>query len=135
MNKQEMSRLAGGDTAVDEKTFGKWSHNFISRIAGLVYGVVSSCHCFYMHTARLSANPLMLQIVWDNQKKGDRWNNCLVSIDGTDCKIAYQQAAPEAFYTHKHNCSGVKHEVVVCILTGDIVWVMGPFPLRRLARY
>lgn len=51
-----------------------------------------------------------------------------MSVDGTDCMIAYQQAAPEAFYTYKHNCSGLRYEIGVCIRTGDIVWVMGPFP-------
>ena len=55
-------------------------------------------------------------------------NDCLVSVDATDCKIPRQSPATEAFYTHKHNGSGLRYEIALCILTGDIVSVIGPFP-------
>ena len=71
---------------------------------------------------------LRSQIVWENRKHGDVGNDCLVSVDGTDCAIPYQQAAPEAWYTQKFNGHGVRYEIAICILTGWIVWVMGPFP-------
>ena len=34
----------------------------------------------------------------------------------------------KAFKTHKFTTSGLRYEVGICILTGDIVWVIGPFP-------
>ena len=34
----------------------------------------------------------------------------------------------ESFFSHKFKGSGVRYEIGVCILTGDIVWVIGPFP-------
>lgn len=68
------------------------------------------------------------KIVWENRKHGDQGNDCLVSVDGTDCRIPFQQASPESFYTYKHNGAGLRYEVALCILTGWIVWVMGPFP-------
>lgn len=51
-----------------------------------------------------------------------------MSVDGTDCRIPYQQKAPEAWYTQKFNGHGMRFEIGVCILTGWIVWLMGPFP-------
>jgi len=33
-----------------------------------------------------------------------------------------------AWYCHKHNGPGVRYEVVVCLQTGDIVWINRPFP-------
>ena len=70
----------------------------------------------------------VLQINWEKRKKGDRQNDCLVSVDGTDCKIPLQITNPKAFYSHKFKGSGLRYEVGVCIMTGHIVWVMGPFP-------
>ena len=55
-------------------------------------------------------------------------NDCLISVDGTDCPIPYQQAVPEAWYTKKFNGHGLRYEIGVCIITGYIVWLMGPFP-------
>jgi DDE superfamily endonuclease len=52
-----------------------------------------------------------------------------VSCDGTDFKIAEQGPA---FSSHKFaKKSGLRYEVCVCILSGDIVWVNGPFPCGR----
>ena len=33
-----------------------------------------------------------------------------------------------SFKTHKFKQAGLRYEIALCILTGDIVWVMGPFP-------
>ena len=49
----------------------------------------------------------------------------MVSCDGTDFKIA--EHGP-AFSSHKFNKkSGLRYEVCLCILTGDIVWINGPY--------
>ena len=34
----------------------------------------------------------------------------------------------KSWYSHKYNAAGVSYEVAVCIKTGDIVWICGPFP-------
>ncbi len=53
-------------------------------------------------------------------------NDCLVSVDGTDFKIA--EHGP-LFSSHKFNKkSALRYEVCLCILTGDIVWINGPYP-------
>mmetsp|Transcript_28962 Transcript_28962/g.42271 ORF Transcript_28962/g.42271 Transcript_28962/m.42271 type:complete len:217 (-) Transcript_28962:448-1098(-) len=49
-----------------------------------------------------------------------------VSFDGTDFKIAEHG---RAFSSHTFaKKSGLRYEVCLCILTGDIVWINGPFP-------
>ena len=54
----------------------------------------------------------------------DRGNDCLVSVDGTDFRIAEHG---RKFYSHKFKKSGLRYEVCICILTGDIVWINGPY--------
>ena len=71
---------------------------------------------------------LLPQICWEKRKDGDIGNDCLISVDGTDCPIPYQQTVPEAWYTKKFNGHGLRYEIGVCIITGYIVWLMGPFP-------
>lgn len=66
----------------------------------------------------------MKQIVWENRNKMDRGNDCLVSVDGTDFRIAEHG---RKFYSHKFKKSGLRYEVCICILTGDIVWINGPY--------
>ena len=56
--------------------------------------------------------------------KNDRGNDCLVSVDGTDFRIAEHG---KKFYSHKFKKSGLRYEVCICILTGDIVWINGPY--------
>ncbi|GAX24473.1 hypothetical protein FisN_2Hu038 [Fistulifera solaris] len=94
-----MCALAGG---VDKDTFRKWSWQFVEAI--------SSLQSFL--------------IIWENRFKMDKGNDCLISVDGTDFLI------PEhgrAFYSHKFKKSAFRYEVALCILTGDIVWVNGPY--------
>lgn len=52
----------------------------------------------------------------------------MTSVDATDCHIYRQHDNPKAFFSHKFGGPGLRYEIAVCILTGDIVWVMGPFP-------
>lgn len=55
----------------------------------------------------------------------DTGNQALVTVDGTDmpCEMLFDKR----FYSHKFNGNGVRYEVGVCIATGDIVWISGPF--------
>jgi hypothetical protein len=61
--------------------------------------------------------------------KGDRQNDCLVSVDGTDFQIPYHG---RKFHSHKYKFgSALRYEVAVCILTGELVWINGPYPAGR----
>jgi hypothetical protein len=54
-----------------------------------------------------------------------------MTVDGTDCAIAepwpWKSSFNRQFYSEKINGAAVKYEVGVCIQTGYIVWVNGPF--------
>ena len=65
-----------------------------------------------------------IQIIWDNRMKKDIGNGCLVSVDGTDFRIPQHG---RKFYSHKFKKSGLRYEVALCIMTGDIVWINGPY--------
>ena len=71
----------------------------------------------------------LLQITWENRCALDKKNDCLVSCDGTDYKI--QEMGPH-FSSHKFaKKSGLRCEICLCILTGDMVWVNGPCPCGK----
>lgn len=55
----------------------------------------------------------------------DVGNTCKVTIDGVDCFV---EGSNKAFYTKKLNKSAIRYELGVCIRTGDLVWIHGPFP-------
>jgi DDE superfamily endonuclease len=72
------------------------------------------------------------QVVWEDQKKGDQLHDCLVSVDCTDCPIQepqpYDKKISKIWYTVKTNGPGLRYECAVCIHTGEVVWINGPFP-------
>ena len=78
--------------------------------------------------SQLSALFFYRQILWENRKINDIGNDCLVSVDWTDCWIPNQKNAGSLFYTFKFCHAGLRYEIALCILTGHIVWIMGPFP-------
>jgi hypothetical protein len=59
---------------------------------------------------------------------GDNGSVCLVTVDGTDFRIYEQTPFDKKWYSQKFNGPAVRYEVGVCIQTGWIVWVNGPFP-------
>jgi hypothetical protein len=69
----------------------------------------------------------------------DNGSICKVTVDGTDCRINEPKPFNPKWYSHKFKGPGVRYEVAVCIQTGWIVWVHGPFacgkfPDLRIAR-
>ena len=62
--------------------------------------------------------------MWEHRIKHDKRNDCLISVDGTDFRIAEYG---RLFYSHKFKKSALRYEVGICILTGDIVWTNGPY--------
>ena len=69
-----------------------------------------------------------MQIILENRKIDDVGNDCLLSVDATDCQTQNQGDCHEAFYSFKFKSGGLHYEVGICIRTGDIVWLNGPFP-------
>jgi DDE superfamily endonuclease len=88
------------------KTFRKWSWFFVTKISDMKDAI----------------------IVFDRRFDGfDGSTNCLISVDGTDCPVNEPWPFDRKWYSHKFNGPGVKYEVGVCIATGFIVWINGPF--------
>lgn len=63
--------------------------------------------------------------MFENRKRGDTGNDCLLSDDGLDLRIALGYA--KDFWSYKFKKSGLRYEVALCIKTGDICWWNGPF--------
>jgi DDE superfamily endonuclease len=55
-------------------------------------------------------------------------SRCLVTIDGTDCPILEPRPFSPYWYSHKFRGAGLRYEIGVCIQTGWIVWLKGPYP-------
>lgn len=69
---------------------------------------------------------MLLQILFENRKKEDTGNDCLLSIDGTDIRITLPTC--KQLYSKKSKKSALRYEVGLCIKTGDICWVNGGYP-------
>ena len=52
----------------------------------------------------------------------------LQTIDGTDFKVWEPHPFNPDYFSHKYNHAGVRYEIGICIKTGWIVWINGPFP-------
>ena len=90
------------------KSFSKWSWYFVGRISDLKDEVISLDNRF--------------------EGLGDVIRtNCFISIDGTDCPVFEPWPFSTKLYSHKLNGPGLKYEVGVCLATGRIVWINGPF--------
>ena len=63
--------------------------------------------------------------MFDNRKKGDTRNDCLLSNDGVDLRLAKKWT--KKFHSFKFKKCGLRYEVGLNIKTGDICWWNGPF--------
>ncbi len=63
--------------------------------------------------------------------KGNNRYKCKVSVDGTDFRIFEPTPFNSKWYSHKFKGPGLRYEVGVCIVTGHVVWVNGPFPCGK----
>ena len=50
-----------------------------------------------------------------------------MSVDGTDFKINEPTPFSDKWYCYKVNHAGLRYEVGICIQTGWIVWINGPY--------
>ena len=51
-----------------------------------------------------------------------------MTVDGTDFRINEPTPFWPGWKSFKFNGPGVRYEVAVCIRSGDLVWINGPFP-------
>jgi len=54
-------------------------------------------------------------------------SKCLITVDGTDFMINEPSPRDEKWYSEKFEHAGLTYEVGICLQTGWIVWVNGPF--------
>ena len=70
-----------------------------------------------------------VKIVFESRKDSGSLNDCLISVDGTDVRIPQQGPAipgnPFSSFKFKGKC-GLRYEIGVDILAGNIVWIEGP---------
>ncbi len=91
---------------------------------------------FFFHTHPHTPPPpcRIPQIIFDNQKKGDILNNCLMTVNGTDFHVPQKGTATKgnAFASHKYvRKSAFRYELGVSILGGNLVWIQGPYPTGK----
>jgi hypothetical protein len=113
------------------ETFMKWTWHVVKKIAGLKPRVVRRIllnHCAFACACDFATCLLTLeQIKLSNRFRRDRGRTCKLTVDGTDCQINEPHPFSKSWYSHKHKSAGLRYEVAVCIQTGDICWVNGPF--------
>ena len=71
---------------------------------------------------------MLLKILFERRYLGDKKNDCLMTVDGTDFECAEQR---RWCYSHKFGHSGLRYEVGISILSGDICWINGPYEAGR----
>lgn len=76
---------------------------------------------------------MLHKIRWKGRYLGQVQGNCIISVDGTDFKIHEPTPFSPRWFSHKFRGPGVRYEVGICIATGDIVWIHGPFPCGSFA--
>jgi hypothetical protein len=141
LNRYEIEEVAAATFGVDEETFRNWSWKLVVAIAKLkpsivsmyiIVGGFSRSSCIstpsavsFMSLHICSVNRAV-QIKWSNRLRKDVGARCKISVDGTDFRLQQQHPVKE-FYSYKFKGSAYRYEVALCIRTGDIVWINGPF--------
>jgi len=100
----------------DEETFRKYQWYFVKIIAHLQHDVI----VFHDRFA-------------GEEDLDDIQHDCMMSIYCTECPC-YEPGDEfdKQMYSKKHNGPGIKYEIGVCIRTGHIVWINGPFKAGEL---
>ena len=55
-------------------------------------------------------------------------SECLLSVDGTDFQINEPTPFDPVWFSHKFRGAALRYEFAVCIQTGWLCWIAGPFP-------
>ncbi|CAB9523220.1 unknown protein [Seminavis robusta] len=125
----------------DEKTIRHWVWVFIEKIATL--DLVSDEQEFafffiFIHRRLHQQRALTMYMLLHSNTTppdqmgvptmNDNGSRCLVTVDGTDFRIREPGPFSTGWFTKKFNGPGLRYEIAVCIQTGWIVWINGPFP-------
>lgn len=73
-------------------------------------------------------NNSLLQINVEKRLQYNKIFNSYLSIDGTDCRIEEPAPFNTCWYSHKFKGAGLRYEIGVSLLGGNIMWANGPFP-------
>ncbi len=84
-------------------------------------------HTCFNYSCYLFSNIAMPQIKWGNCHMNTNHSVCLVTIDGTDFHLQEPTVFNPRWFSHKFKGPGLCYEVGVCIQTGWIVWINGPY--------
>lgn len=91
--------------------------------------LVNCCCKFYSIFFLISfVSCLISQIVFEDRLDGNTPFCCKMTVDGTDFRIRQPTIFEKKWYSHKYKGPGLCYEVGVCIFTGHLVWINGPFP-------
>jgi hypothetical protein len=90
------------------KSYAKWAWYFVNRIAELI------------------DQEIKLEDRFEGLGAVVR-TNCFISVDCTDCPTFEPWPWDKKMKSTKFKGPGLKYEVAVCLKTGRIVWINGPF--------
>ena len=94
----------------------------VEQDSGIIISYCLLGVCFHISHSPFHSCP---QIKFENRKRGDIGNDCLLLVDGTDFWIAMGYS--KIFWSYKFKKSGLCYKVALCIRTGDICWWIGPY--------
>ena len=125
--------------ATSNKTFRKFFWALVFFLNGLCDDLVSTSNdSTLLFVAQNKTNFFILnfefsQVRWENRHNQDNGSESKVSVDGVDFMIREPQYTVgtddyRMWFSHKFNAAGLRYELGICIQTGDIVWIAGPFP-------
>ncbi len=128
------SALGGSCGEIDPKTMQKWVWRFIQQVAKLrpvVVCVIAMTLLLFLSLFRICLILLSschYKIDFDSRKNNDSWNDCLMSIHGTDFRIQQQGAVAKGndFASFKLNGkSALRYKIGIDILEGNLIWIRG----------
>ena len=76
----------------------------------------------------MTNNILFYKIKFENRKMYANGSECLITINGVDFLINEPTPFSPVWYSHKFDGPALRYELGVCIQTGWICWLAGPFP-------
>ena len=72
-----------------------------------------------------------IQIRLEHRFRRDKGRLCKLTIDGVDCPIREPVPFDKVWFSKKFSGAALRYEVGICIQTGDICWINGPFKPGR----
>ena len=91
---------------------------YIKLIARMSLVSYKNCHSIYK----------LIRTLWESKPIGRLWLVCYASVDGTDLLIREPIFCDKGCSSYKFRGSGLRIEIAVSILLGQIVSIVGPSP-------